>query len=448
MALHSLSQVSGQCADFRVTKGRQASPIGANMGELMSNDVQSHEEVAERVADEERRASSRHAARSLGSVTARIIGGSQVDLVNFSTRGVLFECDSRLLIGARTSVRITTTDANLIVTGRVVRSRVKGLVNGALRYDAALVLDTELGLVPKFVLDATAAGGDSSEFESELDAAFDPSPVEAYLAESEASLLEVAHGADLVLRNSDYAEPVVEADLDVAPEPPPIPELASPPIEAAGLEVSTEPEPEAEPLAFEADAEIAFEPAVEFAFDEAGEPSFDDAGLDSADGGAVAVAIEAIEQAAPGEPAATSMFDATYMPPAADDTVVAESQFDVRPPTAALDATPASFFDATRSESYGEPSAEAAVAFEAEDGVMFEAAFEGAPAIDDPVVADVAVTDPPVAPGPPPLPAAAPDVIDSRAAVSDTEDRVLLQFAATVPHDLAELRRIAADNQW
>ena len=121
------------------------------MGELMSNDVQSHEEVAERVAGEERRASARHAARSLGSVTARIIGGSQVDLVNFSNRGVLFECDSRLLIGARASVRITTTDANLIVTGRVVRSRVKGLVNGALRYDAALVLDAELGLVPKFV---------------------------------------------------------------------------------------------------------------------------------------------------------------------------------------------------------------------------------------------------------------------------------------------------------
>jgi len=28
------------------------------------------------------------------------------------------------------------------------------------------------------------------------------------------------------------------------------------------------------------------------------------------------------------------------------------------------------------------------------------------------------------------------------------DDRVLLQFSATVPHDLAELRRIAADNQW
>jgi hypothetical protein len=417
------------------------------MGELMSSDVQPHEEVAERVAGEERRASTRHAARSLGSVTARIIGGSQVDLVNFSTRGVLFECDSRLLIGARASVRITTTDTNLIVTGRVVRSRVKGLVNGALRYDAALVLDAELGLVPKFVLDATAAGDDNSAFESELDAAFDPSPVEAYLAESEASLLEVAQGADLVLHNSDYAEPVVEADLDVAPVPPPIPEFASPPIEAASLEVSTEPEP----LAFEADAEIAFEPAVEFAFDDAGEPSFDDAALASVDAGAVAT--EAIEQAAPEEPAGTSMFDATYIPPAADDTVVAESQFAVRSPRAVLDATPASFFDASQSESYGEPSTETAVAFEAEDGVMFEAAFEGAPAIDDPAVAVAVAADPVVtdaldAVTPPPLPVAAPDVIDSRAAVSDTEDRVLLQFAATVPHDLAELRRIAADNQW
>ena len=285
------------------------------MGELMSNDVQSHEEVAERVAGEERRACARHAARSLGSVTARIIGGSQVDLVNFSNRGVLFECDSRLLIGARASVRITTTDANLIVTGRVVRSRVKGLVNGALRYDAALVLDAELvsaasssmciarcplrrGARPRRRAGARAQVrprrasrlrrrtelDELEAFESELDATFDPSPVEAYLAESEASLLEVAHGSDLPLHTSDYAEPVVDADLDVAPEPPPIPELASPAIEAAGLEVSAG----HEPVAFEADAEIAFEPAVEFAFDEAGEPSFDDAALDSVDGGAVA----------------------------------------------------------------------------------------------------------------------------------------------------------------
>ena len=249
----------------------------------MSNDVQSHEEVAERVAGEERRASVRHAARSLGSVTARIIGGSQVDLVNFSNRGVLFECDSRLLIGARASVRITTTDANLIVTGRVVRSRVKGLVNGALRYDAALVLDAELGLVPKFldVPVASDAGSDADvldAFESELDAAFDPSPVEAYLAESEASLLEVAQGADLPLHNVGLRRAGRRARISTSPPS----RRRSPSSRArrSRLPASRCPpsRPEPEPIAFEADAEIAFEPAVEFAFDEAGEPSFDDVG--------------------------------------------------------------------------------------------------------------------------------------------------------------------------
>ena len=167
----------------------------------MSNNVQSHEDVAERATGEDRRVGVRHAARSLGSVTARIIGGSPVDLVNFSSRGVLFECDSRLLIGARASVRITTTENNLIVTGRVVRSRVKGLVNGALRYDAALALDAELNLTPAIVeavraetrsheADADFVADDLVNFESDFDPAVAPSPVEAYLAESEASLLD------------------------------------------------------------------------------------------------------------------------------------------------------------------------------------------------------------------------------------------------------------------
>ena len=205
---------------------------------------------------------------------------------------------------------------------------------------------------------------------------------------------------------------------------------------------------------------------MEFAFDEAGEPSFDDAAPSFVEGGAAAVAIEAVEQDASEEPVSASMFDGTYMPPAAADVVVAEPQFDVTPPRAMVDGPPASMFDARPSESYGEPSAEAAVTFEAEDSVMFEEAFEAeafeaVPNIDDPVVADepalpervdAGTSDDVSTPGvfaTPALQDAAPDdVIDSPAAVSDTDDRVLLQFAATVPHDLAELRRIAADNQW
>ena len=73
---------------------------------------------------------------------------------------------------------------------------------------------------------------------------------------------------------------------------------------------------------------------------------------------------------------------------------------------------------------------ESDVAFEAADAVMFEAA----PAAED--AADVV----------PALPLDA--TPDSPAAVPETEDRVLVQFAATVPHGLADLRRIAADNQW
>jgi hypothetical protein len=97
-------------------------------------------------AGRERRTEVRHDAKRLGQVSARMVGGAEVRLVNFSNRGILVESDSRLLIGARASVRITTSDASLIVTGRVVRSRVKGLVNGVLLYDAGLNLDSELSL--------------------------------------------------------------------------------------------------------------------------------------------------------------------------------------------------------------------------------------------------------------------------------------------------------------
>jgi hypothetical protein len=103
----------------------------------------------------DRRTETRHDAMRLGPVTARLIGGSEVKLVNFSNRGVLVESDSRLQIGARASIRITTKDASVVVTGKVVRSRVKGLVNGVLLYDAGLNLDSELSLATAEMLGAS-----------------------------------------------------------------------------------------------------------------------------------------------------------------------------------------------------------------------------------------------------------------------------------------------------
>jgi hypothetical protein len=518
--------------------------VAVKPGDLMSNDVQTHETADERVAGEERRASPRHAAASLGSVTARIIGGSPVELVNFSSRGVLFECDSRLLIGARASVRITTTESNLIVTGRVVRSRVKGLVNGSLRYDAALFLDTDLALAPKLPVAAAP----------------DPAAVDAYLAASEASLAEVAGAVEPIdaetaeaIAAIDAAVAEVEAapfqvetapefetaaafeaapefeavaEFEIAPEFEAVaefevaPELEAPgaleavaavdavpeppPLVVVGNAVVMDPEPPAgvvaddESVAFEADADIAFEPSSEFVFEDAAPTEV--AALESA-----AVGVEPVVEAAPSdeiqvsprmveeEPAGTSMFDSTYVAPVVD-TPSTETMFMVTPPTPVVRAPVSSMFDSRPSESYGEaprPSeatgpveavvdGDGDIAFEAEDAVMFEAAF------DEPVAEAV----PPLAVEPPPLPAVeAEPVLEARpvveaepvvevaedvATVTDdvlvevnvvlepvaeepadlpvaaarADDRVLAQFAATVPQDLAELQRIAADNQW
>jgi hypothetical protein len=547
--LHFLSHLSPQCADFRVTKGRPAPRGRVYSGDLMSNDVQSHESVVERLPGEERRASPRHAASTLGSVTARIIGGSPVDLVNFSARGVLFECDSRLLIGARASVRITTPDANLVVSGRVVRSRVKGLVNGALRYDAALALDHELTLRPVLASDAApeaaalANGSDDDAddvaFESELDGSFDPAPVEAYLAASEASLVEATRQDDPeaeaialfedatssgdapAAEDVDFAEPVdvhvevaVRATLEEAQAvPPALPvldaEVEAPAVEAAAVEPIAD-----EPVAFEADAEIAFEPAEEFVFEEASDPAFTPAAaavvetppdlpVEPAYG---EVAVNAIE---PG-PAGESMFDATPYTPPVEEVVAETSMFEATPPMPVGAGAVATMFDARPSESWraaetGEPAPEidepveagavvaaeadavadgidfeTDVAFEADDAVMFESAFEAyappaadaaplAPAAEpaiaaaaEPVIAAAAeaeaaaeagvaapVADSAPAAAPEPLVAAfEPAAIDEPPAAPDDEDRALLPFTSTVPVDLADLRRIAADNQW
>jgi hypothetical protein len=500
------------------------------MGELMSIDVQSHERRVESSAGDERRAGLRHAAASLGSVTARIIGGSQVELVNVSSRGVLFECDSRLLIGARASVRLTTMDVNLIVTGRVVRSRVKGLINGALRYDAALALDHDLALAAPMASALAPLMSDQVAFESAFD-----SPVEAYLAESENSLAEVADGArPVTFEPTSIDMTAVEA----------APELPSVEFETNAVpELAAQPAVEDEPVAFEADADIAFEPVDEFVFDDAGDPVVDaTSAVSQADADAQAEAVAAIERAAAEESAGSSMFDARPFVAVVEDEPAPESMFEVTPPKPVHDASTSSFFDSQPSETYGEappdlpvaspfaetpaedevaavvaipdapvladaiagsradpladPMADGSdavdfgtdIAFEPEDAAMFEAAFDEAPVVDlhvldaaeasaaiaedvmaEPAIAGVAIVEPVTAepvtaepvivepillestadPADQDVADAAPDdSIDLPVVRPEREDRVLLQFAATVPHDLAELRRIAADNQW
>jgi hypothetical protein len=97
-------------------------------------------------SSENRRIDQRHDARALGPVVARLVGGSEVRLMDFARRGVLLESDTRMLIGAKATIKITTTDTTISVRGSVVRSRVAGVKGGALMYHTALALEDDLGL--------------------------------------------------------------------------------------------------------------------------------------------------------------------------------------------------------------------------------------------------------------------------------------------------------------
>jgi hypothetical protein len=107
------------------------------------------EESSRGDADDRRRAP-RHDAHKLGSVITRVIGGGEVKLLDFSRSGILIESDARLAIGAKATIRLTTTDASLTVRGEVVRSKVAG-VNGTIVYHTALALDDDLTALEKTV---------------------------------------------------------------------------------------------------------------------------------------------------------------------------------------------------------------------------------------------------------------------------------------------------------
>jgi hypothetical protein len=93
---------------------------------------------------DDRRTTPRRDAAALGPISARLLGGENVRLLDFSRRGILIESTDRLLIGAKATLRIVTVDASLMVHGRVVRSKVVQATGGGLTYHTALALDDDL----------------------------------------------------------------------------------------------------------------------------------------------------------------------------------------------------------------------------------------------------------------------------------------------------------------
>jgi hypothetical protein len=95
-------------------------------------------------ASQDRRAESREQAASLTDVRTRLVGGSDLTLLNYTSRSLYGQSSSRLLVGARISVRLATATLQAVIAGRVVRSTLTKLVDGVPRYEFAIALEGEV----------------------------------------------------------------------------------------------------------------------------------------------------------------------------------------------------------------------------------------------------------------------------------------------------------------
>jgi hypothetical protein len=71
-------------------------------------------------------------------LAATLASGSDIRLIDLSRGGAQFECDRRFLPNATVSLRLLTSDGQVLVTGRVVRSRIVRLASGGLGYLVAM----------------------------------------------------------------------------------------------------------------------------------------------------------------------------------------------------------------------------------------------------------------------------------------------------------------------
>jgi hypothetical protein len=99
------------------------------------------------VSEAERRNWPRIPAEALPNVSAKLATGPDIRLVDLSRGGARFECEKRLLPGAKVALRLVTPDGTLVVRGRVVRSRIVRLERGGLGYDAAIAFNETLSQV-------------------------------------------------------------------------------------------------------------------------------------------------------------------------------------------------------------------------------------------------------------------------------------------------------------
>ncbi len=110
------------------------------------------------VSEADRRNWPRIPAEALPNLSAKLATGPEIRLVDLSRGGARFECEKRLLPGAKVALRLVTPDGTLVVRGRVVRSRIVRLERGGLGYDAAIAFNETLNEV----LEEPAGNGEAA----------------------------------------------------------------------------------------------------------------------------------------------------------------------------------------------------------------------------------------------------------------------------------------------
>ena len=112
------------------------------------------------VSEADRRNWPRIPAEALPNVSAKLATGPDIRLVDLSRGGARFECEKRLLPGAKVALRLVTPDGTLVVRGRVVRSRIVRLERGGLGYDAAIAFNETLN---EMIEEPAAGAGAAAE---------------------------------------------------------------------------------------------------------------------------------------------------------------------------------------------------------------------------------------------------------------------------------------------
>ena len=96
----------------------------------------------------ERRRHARIPAESLPHLTARVVGGPIVRLIDVSRRGARVETELPLRPGRAVTIRFVAIDSTLTLTGAVVRSSVAVLAEDGVKYHTALSFAEDVHLGP------------------------------------------------------------------------------------------------------------------------------------------------------------------------------------------------------------------------------------------------------------------------------------------------------------